>query len=222
MLIASVLFLDLDAWRASNRKTLSNGMGKEPVVIVHAPNHKGFKGTEFVVDAVRSLKNEGLNVELRLLEGVQNTEVRRILFEEADILVEQLIYTGHGLNGLEGMASGLPTVSNLEDEGYVLPFRRWSYFNECPLVSATPENLTEVLRKLVERPELRRKLGEAGRAYVEKYHGLDSAQYLFSNVLDYLSGDKDSIMNLYHPLLGEYPNRSTKIKFPLKNNRIVD
>ena len=140
---------------------------------------------------------------------------------KADILVEQLIFTGHGLSGLEGMASGLVTISNLEDETYTLPMRRWSFLDECPLVSATPENIKEILRVLVKKPELRKELGNASRKYVEKYHGLDSAHYLFSNVIDYVYGKKNSIINLYHPILGTYNNRSPKIDHPLIKNQII-
>lgn len=220
-LVPSQLMIDLQSWEASKRDSPSKG-DNEDVVIVHAPNHRGFKGTEFITQAVDQLRKEGLKVKLVLLEKIQNDEVRRILREEADILVEQIIFTGHGMNGLEGMASGLPTISNLEDENYLMPMRRWSYFGECPLVSATPENLVDVLGKLVTRPELRKQLGRAGREYVKKYHGYDSAQYLFSNVIDYVYGRRESLINLYHPLLGEYPNRSPKIQHPLVNNRIVD
>ena len=220
-LIPSQFMIDLQIWEASKRNSPSKG-DNEDVVIVHAPNHRGFKGTEFITQAVDQLRMQGLRVKLLLLEKIQNDEVRRILQEEADILVEQIIFTGHAMNGLEGMASGLPTISNLEDENYLMPMRRWSYFEECPLVSATPENLIDVLGKLVTRPELRKQLGRAGREYVEKYHGYDSAQYLFTNVIDYVYGRKESLINLYHPLLGEYPNRSPKIQHPLVNNRIPD
>lgn len=221
VLIPSPLFLPLDQWLPSTRKNTANGIEGE-VVIVHAPNHRGFKGSEFVVDAVKKLQEEGLKVKLLLLEGVQNDEVRRILREDTDILVEQLIFTGHGLNGLEGMASSLPTISNLEDHSYLEIFRRWSYFAECPLVSASPETLTDVLRKLVKNPDLRHKIGKASRSYVEKYHGEDSATFLFLNVIDYIYGKKDSLINLYHPILGDYPNRSPKVRHPLVNNQIVD
>ena len=220
VLTPSPLTLDLNLWRPSLRLSDADGTSKS-VVIAHAPNHRGFKGTEFVLNAVKQLQSEGLKVELKLIEKLQNTEVNRILFEEVDILVEQLIFTGHGLNGLEGMASGLPTVSNLEDDNYLKPIRRWSFFGECPLVSASPETLCDVLRKLITRPQLRHELGRAGRAYVEKYHGEDSARYLFSNVIDYVYGRKESLINLYHPLLGEYPNRSPKIQHPLVNNKIA-
>jgi hypothetical protein len=69
---------------------------------------------------------------------------------------------------------------------------------------------------------LRQEIGRAGRNYVEKYHGYNSAQYLFTNVMDYVYGRKESLINIYHPLVGEYPNRSPKIQHPLVSNRIID
>jgi hypothetical protein len=219
--IPSVLSLDLGLWGPSVRHSQVDGRNGT-VVLCHAPNHRSLKGTEFVVHAVQQLQAEGLKVELRLLEKLQNVEVRRILREDVDILVEQLVFIGHGLNALEGMASALPVVSNLEDPEYMTVFRRWSYFGECPIVSATPENVADVLRQLVTRPDLRRQLGAAGRQYVEKYHGLDSAAYLFSNVLDHVYGERESLANLYHPLLGDYPKRLPRVTHPLRNNRILD
>ncbi len=221
VLTPSALCLDLKQWTPSVRKSHADG-GNETVYIAHAPNHRGFKGTEFVVDTIQRLKGEGLKVELILLEKKQNHEVREILREKVDILIEQVINTGHGLNGLEGLASGLPTISNLEDEDYTVYMRRWSFFSECPLVSACPENLADVLRKLITRPGLRHQLGDAGYKYVEKYHGYDSAQYLFSNIIDYIYGRKESIINMYHPLLGDYKKDQPKIAHPLVNNKIVD
>lgn len=221
VLTTSPLCLDLNEWPASSRRSPADG-STAPVVICHAPNHRGFKGTEFVIDAVNQLKQEGLKVELVLLEKIQNDKVRQILQNDADILIEQLIFTGHGLNGLEGMASGIPVISNLEDEAYITPIRRWSFFSECPLVSASPETLVDVLRKLITRPQLRHDIGRSSRAYVEKYHDLDSAAYLFEAVVDYVHKRRESLINLYHPILGEYPNRSAKIVSPLLNNKIVD
>lgn len=221
VLIPSSVFLDLRDWTPSDRGSSANGLNA-PVVIGHAPNHRGFKGTEFLLAAVDVLRSEGLSIDLRLLEQVKNTEIRSVFRNDIDILVEQLIAPGVGMNGLEGMASGIPAVSNLEDDAYATPMRRWSYFSECPIVSASPETLVDVLRKLITRPELRRNIGKAGRAYVEKYHGLDSAAYLFTAVIDYIYGRRDSLINLYHPLLGEYPRRLPRVEHPLVNNKIVD
>lgn len=220
VLMPSQLVLPLHLWKPSKRKSNADGDAL-PVRIAHAPNHRGFKGTEFVIDAVKQLKNEGLKVELVLLENMQNSEVRDILFQQADILIEQLIF-GHGMNAVEGMASGLPVISNFEDETYTLPFRRWSYLDECPIVSASPEIVVETLRKLVTRPDLRQQLGSAGREYVEKYHSYEACQYLFGEVIEYLYGQRESLINLYHPLLGEYPKCKPRVEHPLVNSHIVD
>lgn len=221
VLAPSSLTIDLSVWEPSQRQSDADGRNGT-VFIAHAPNHRGFKGSEFVIDAVRKLREEGLAVELILLEKVQNDVVRKIFREDADILVEQLVATGHGFNAVEGMASGLAVISNLEDTTYTLPFRRWSFLNECPIASASPESVADVLRKLVTRPALRRSLGQAGRQYAEKYHGFRSAQHLFRSVLDYLDGHDVNLLNLYHPLLGEYPNSSPRIQHSLVNNRIAD
>ena len=42
-----------------------------------------------------------------------------------------------------------------------------------PIVSATKETLVEALRPLVESPALRREVGAASRAYVERVHDVD-------------------------------------------------
>lgn len=215
----SKLCLDLDKWEVSARQNASSGKD-QPIVIAHSPNHRGFKGTEFLVDAVDILKSEGLDLELLLLEGVTNVEVRMSLGRLADILVEQLIFDGYALSGVEGMASGIPVVANLENDDNLLHFRRWSFLGECPIVSASPENLVEVLRTLILNPELRQDLGRAGRKYVEKYHGPESAQFLFEKVIDSVQGKSVDLIGLYHPLTGEYPNRLPKVEHPLHNNRL--
>ena len=169
VLAPSSLCIDLDVWQTSVRRSFADGR-HATVFVGHAPNHRGFKGSEFVIDSVRRLQAEGLKVELILMEGMQNSDVRRVLREETDILVEQLIATGHGFNAVEGMASGLPVVANLEDDAYTLPFRRWSFLSECPIVSASPETLVDCLRSLVTRPALRHELGRASRQYAEEVH----------------------------------------------------
>lgn len=220
VLVGSQLHIDTNDWKPAKKKSNADGT-KGMVTITHTPNHRGFKGTEFIIKAVKNLQAEGLKVELNLVEGKQNCEVKQILTEETDILIEQLIFTGHGLSGVEGMASGTCVIANLEDEQYTLPVRRWSYFAECPIVSATPENIQDTLRKLITTPKLRQTLGKAGRAYTTKYHSYPAAQYMFKEVIEFLYGRKDTLVNLYHPILGEYNKKTAPIKHPLVKNKIV-
>lgn len=214
VLMPSQLFVDLELWRASRRPQTADGRNGQ-VVIGHAPNHRGFKGTEFVIQAVERLRSEGLDVQLRLLERLPNEQVRAILGGEIDILVEQLLFIGHGLNGVEGMASGIPVVANLSDPAYLEPYRHWSFLDECPIVSATPDTITQVLRRLVCDPQLRARLGSASRQYAVKFHGLDSAGYLFNSVIQFVEGRRESLIDLYHPLTSPWVRRQPRVEHPL-------
>ena len=111
-----------------------------------------------------------------------------------------MLFFGHGLNGVEGMASGLPVVSNLEDLEFRDLLNNYTFFAKCPIVSASPSTLTNVLRNLILNPSLRKELGVRGRKYVERWHSADAAKDMFSAVLDFLDGNEFSLKNFYHPL----------------------
>jgi len=192
-----------------------------PVRVLHSPNHRGVKGTEFLVAAVETLRAEGLDVELVLLERVQNHEVLARM-RTADILAEQFVMQFHGLNGIEGLAMGLPVLANLTMDDYLQVLRRFSFLDECPVVAAAPETLTDVLRRLVVNPELRQTLGRAGRAYAEKYHSYSMTRYLFGAIhRKLLDGATVDLMNLFHPLKSDYV-RTDPIVHPLLNSRLPD
>jgi glycosyltransferase involved in cell wall biosynthesis len=143
----------------------ARGEDVRTVRIVHAPNHRHFKGTDYLLAAVEQLRDEGLAVELTCVEGVPNHEAMK-LYAEADIVAEQFLIGWHGYNALEAMALGKPVVCYIRKRDYLLAPE------ECPIVSASPDELKAVLRELVSDPVRRRVLGERGRAYVEKHYSL--------------------------------------------------
>ena len=212
--------IDARQWRP--KETYSGHDGTNSTVkVIHTPNHRGVKGTEFLLKAVEELREEGLKVELILVERMPNEEVRRLMAEEADILAEQFIATGYAMSGIEGMASGLPVLANLEHEAYTRVFRRYSYLNECPILSTTPETLKENLRVLVTNPELREELGRSGRRYAEKYHSEETARYMFGAVYEKIWFGKDiDLMNLFHPLKSEYNHHRALVEHPLVENKL--
>lgn len=215
--LPSPLVIDTELWK---KKSYSMNDGLNGIVrVMHAPNHRGFKGTEFIIQAIAELKLEGLEIELVMLEKVPNEQIRELM-QDVDILVDQLII-GYAMNAVEGMASGLPVLSNLSNEPYTRIFRRYAYLNECPILSTTPETIKENLRVLITNPELRKELGEAGRQYVEKYHSYKTAQYLFGSIYRViLDGEDIDLMNLFNPLKSEYVNSTSRICHPLKENRL--
>lgn len=213
-----IFSIDTDEWRAKADHKGNDGRNG-PVRVLHSPNHRGFKGTEFLIDAVERLRAEGLQIELVLLEKVPNDQVRDEMVQ-ADILAEQFIAIGYALSGIEGMASGLPVLANLDHEAYTRVFRRYGFLDECPILSTPPERLVEHLRALVTSPRLRSELGSAGRAYVEKYHSYRTADYLFGAIYRSFDGQDVNLMTLFHPLKSDYNRATPRIEHPLVENRL--
>ena len=213
-----VLAIDTRSWERRVSYSGNDGVTGS-VKIIHTPNHPAFKGTEFLIHAVAQLKQEGFLVDLILLEGVQNEKVKELM-QTADILAEQFIFTGYALSGVEGMASGLPVLANLDHEAYTHVFRRYAFLDECPILSSPPERLANNLRLLIRNPALREELGRAGRAYVEKYHSYAAAQYLFGSIYRKFDGEEVDLINLFHPLKSAYNRGSPRIAHPLVNSRL--
>lgn len=134
-------------------------------VVVHAPSSRSKKGTEHVIEACR-----GLPVELDLVEGLHHDRAKE-RYLRADIVVDQLYAGWYGLFAIEAMALGKPVITFLHGESV----RRTeeAFGVRVPIVSATAETLAERVAELAASPEERRRLGEEGRAYVERVHDAD-------------------------------------------------
>lgn len=214
VLTPSALCIDTDSWRLKQ----PNEPLPEKVRIVHTPNHRGYKGTEYLKTAVAQLESEGHNLELRILEGVRNDEVKQILCGETDILVEQLL-SGYGLSAVEGMAAGVVVIANLEESHRCEFLDRHTYFAECPIVSATPETITAVLRELVSNGGLRRELSFLSREYATRYHSYDFFASLFCRVCFCPNQSEGELETLFDPSCGELRTKSP-LKTPLHKHRL--
>ena len=137
------------------------------VTIVHPANHRHFKGTRYLEKAVATLREEGLPVELVLVEGMPLSEARET-YERADVFATDFLIGGYALAAIEGMALGKPVVAYLPERLRGL-HPEWA---DAPIVNASPDTLVDELRRLVNDSELRRRLGAQGPSYVERVHGL--------------------------------------------------
>jgi hypothetical protein len=100
-------------------------------------------------------------------------------------------------------------------------FRRYSYLDECPAVSTTPETLTTNLRRLVTDPALRQVLGRAGRRYVEKYHSFATAQYMFGSIYNRILDEEEvDLPRLFDPLSSPFVRSAPRIEHPLVEGKL--
>jgi glycosyltransferase involved in cell wall biosynthesis len=154
--------IDADAWEPAPEA--DDGV----VTVVHSPNHRHYKGTRFLIEAVDSLRAEGLPVELVLIEGMPNDVARRT-YERADVVADQFLVGAYALFAIEGMALGKPVLCYLNDR-----FRQFHpEWDECPIVNTSPDDIADNLRRLVLDPALRAELGARGPGYVRTHHSLE-------------------------------------------------
>ena len=172
--VPNMLTLELAQWKAKSGYSSNDGRNG-PVGVVHAPNHRGVKGTEFVIAAVELLAPKVCRLTSSFSKGSQTKKSGRAcrypIFSSSN-----WCFSGYGLNAIEGMASGLPVLSNLDSEWHTRVFRRYAFLDECPVLSTSPESVVENLRILVSSPALREILGRAGREYAEKYYSYAAAR----------------------------------------------
>lgn len=141
---------------------------QRPLRVVHAPNHREFKGTRYLEEAVQSLCADGLAIELVLVEGVPNQQALAI-YRSADVIFDQCLIGFHGYFALEAMALGKPVMCFIrKPEKYIL------HPEECPIINTHVETLKEDLRSLVEHRSELEAIGRQGRRYIEKYFSLEA------------------------------------------------
>jgi hypothetical protein len=142
--------------------------GDGPLRIVHAPTHRGLKGTAHVLAAIERLRGEGLPIELDIVQNLPHAEALR-RYAVADLLIDQLHIGWYGGLAVECMALGKAVVCRLRREDFTcLPP---GMADDLPVIDAGPDDLAEVLRRLISlgRDGLR-ELGARSRRYVERWH----------------------------------------------------
>ncbi len=145
------------------------------VVILHATNQKKYKGTRFLLEIIKRIKEEGYPIEYIFVEKSINKEAKE-LYKKADIIAEQFLGGSHGFFAVEAMALGKPVLTYLAKKEY-LP-----YWKECPIVNTSIENLYENLIMLIKNKELRQELGKKGRKYIEEVYSLEKVGERFNKI----------------------------------------
>lgn len=130
------------------------------ITISHFPSNNILKGTNWVTHAIFNLKEKGYKFRY-IIERVQHSEIEELL-KKTHILIDQFS-VGHGLLGVEGMASGCVVICRTA---------KWfrEDFPELPLVSCEPEELTDVLIDLISDREKMLEIALKSYKYYKKYH----------------------------------------------------
>lgn len=156
------LFYPYDPGELPQRKNQLN----EIIRIIHSPTNRKFKGTDLIISVIERIKKEK-KIDFILLEN----KPRAYVLEEkskSDICIDQvggtMGGTGYGKAGIESLAMGIPTITNMTKE-----YEEW--LPENPFVVANNSNeLYDKLIQLIDDKKLREEIGEKGKRWVENYH----------------------------------------------------
>lgn len=129
----------------------------------HSPTRRAAKGSADIIAMVDELKKK-IDFEFLLIEGVAHKQCMEMK-KACDIGIDQIgnyAGTGYGRSGLEFLALGIPTITEIPSEyEKLLPGQ--------PFMNATRENFKDVLHSLLTDGRLRQKKREEGMEWVRDF-----------------------------------------------------
>ncbi len=156
---------------------------RERPVVVHAPSSRDKKGTTEILGVLEELHREGIDFDLELIENLPHAAAME-RYRNADVLVGQLYGVTLGRQDRELLAQGRVVVGGISAGMY--PQRLPEDFPAVP--AHTPDQLRNVLRRILPGAAERRAIAARGRPFVAHYH--DPARAC-RKILDVLAGDSE-------------------------------
>jgi len=139
-----------------------------PIRILHSPSNPYAKGTNIIRFTVSKLKSKGIDIDLVEIIGQPHAAVMEEL-RNCDFVIDQL-YSDGLMPGFatEAAAFGRPVIVG----GYELNRQKtWlPPYLIPPSYICEPDMLEESIEALATNPELRHRLGEQGRQFVQSYY----------------------------------------------------
>ncbi len=172
--------IDTDAVKPT---TQPDNIGTGPLKVLHAPNHRSLKGTQFLLRAIEELADEGVAIDLKIAEKMPNPEVLQAI-QATDVVVDQLVVGWYAMFSIEAMALSTPCICYL-DPDLVSFYERAGIVedDEIPLINATARSIKDVLRELANDRSQLEERGKRGREFVVKHHSIDAVGQILSGAV---------------------------------------
>lgn len=160
------LFYPYDAGELPQREEHQS----DKVRIVHSPTNRKYKGTNLILRVIEKIKKER-KIEFILIEN----QPRQFVLEgksRCDICIDQvggkMGGTGYGKSGLESLAMGIPTITNMTKDYQ-------NFLEDNPFVVANDEaELYQKLNELIDSKILRDEIGMRSKEWVKTHHSYES------------------------------------------------
>ncbi|QOY52675.1 glycosyltransferase [Candidatus Sulfurimonas baltica] len=141
---------------------------KKDIKFLHIPTRENLKGTQYFVEALEKLKNEGYLFDFELLKPeLSQIEMKQKIFE-CDIYLDELRCGSYGMTAVEAIGLGKPTLTFIRED-LISRFPK-----ELPFVNSNPDNVYDNIKWLLDNKEKIEEISIASREYAVKYHSNDA------------------------------------------------
>ena len=174
------VFIDLKKFNQELNNVKRIEKNKNVVYILHAPSNPRLKGTLYIENIMNKIKND-YNEDVELLlpkkRGNNTYSTTRYelfqLYQQADIVIDQMIIGWYGLQAIEALSSKNIVISYIDKdlERYLFP--------KCPIKNANVNTLEDVLKESIE--EIRNKAIDYEKQieWVKQYHTIENNKFLY-------------------------------------------
>lgn len=150
--------------------------------VLHAPNHRAIKGTDFLVKAIDALKEEGLDIELVMLEKVSNEKVIELI-QQVDLVADQFVIGWYAMFAIEAMKHNKPVLCYLRQDLIDLYTGAGLLEdNEIPMINTHWSQIQDNIRTAYNEREKLIAIGKKSREYAVKRHSTEYIGSVFARI----------------------------------------
>jgi len=153
---------------------------QRPMRFLHAPSHRGAKGTDIIIAVFEQLSSEKAQVELSLIENMTQERVWDAIYD-CDVLIDQLFAGWYGGIAVEALCRGRLVAAFVRkgDLDVLDP----EMVDDLPVIGTSAETLAATIRDLVGMSSSELDiLKSRGLKYSQKWHSPTAVARLFSSL----------------------------------------
>ena len=141
-----------------------------PLKVVHAPSQRGAKGTIDILNIINKLQKKYPDkIEFILVEGLKNSEAIRI-YEQADILIDQILIGWYGALSVEAMKAGCAVMVYIrENDLKYIPIIMHEDVKKT-FINCNKDNLYDKIVDIIENPSILYQYSNFSYDYVNTWH----------------------------------------------------
>ena len=143
---------------------------KKRLRILHAPTDRAVKGTDHFLAAIDRLeKTHSQYFEVQLVENTLHQKALQ-LFQNADVIFDQLLVGWYGSFAVEAMNMGKPVIARIAEKDLQFIPKDMADDVAATVIHAEPQSIYRALRQCLEDREFLRHRAQASIEYARKWH----------------------------------------------------